>query len=48
MSDPSTLAAFIHEVNAQTGKKIQPGTTLPSQAGSLIATANRIENVLGC
>jgi probable HAF family extracellular repeat protein len=44
----ATLAAFINEVNAQTGKKIQSGTTLPSQAGSLIATASRIETVLGC
>lgn len=44
----ATLAAFITEVTAQTGKKIQPGTSLPSQAGSLIATANRIENVLAC
>ncbi len=43
-----TLTTFTLEVRAQTGKKIQPGTTLPSQAGSLIATAQRIENVIGC
>ena len=43
-----TLSAFINEVKAQTGKRIQPGTALPTQAGSLIASAQRIENVLGC
>jgi hypothetical protein len=43
-----TLSAFINEVKAQTGKRIQPGTALPTQAGSLMASAQRIEDVLGC
>ena len=44
----ATLVAFVNEVVAQTGKKIQPGTSLPSQAGSLIATATKIATVIGC
>jgi hypothetical protein len=43
-----TLAAFVKEVMAQAGKKIQPGTSLPTQAGSLIAVATSIEAVVGC
>jgi hypothetical protein len=39
----STLNAFIKEVKAQLGI-----TLLPSQAATLIATAQRIETVLGC
>jgi hypothetical protein len=39
----STLAAFINEVKAQSGI-----TLLTSQAATLIATAQRIEAVLGC
>jgi len=39
----STLNAFIKEVKAQSGI-----TLLPSQAATLIATAQRIETVLGC
>lgn len=39
----SILGAFVHEVNAQTGKKISPST-----AASLIAAATRIETLLGC
>jgi hypothetical protein len=38
-----TLAAFINEVNAQTGKQI---TT--AQAASFIAQAQTIEGALGC
>jgi streptogramin lyase len=37
------LGAFIHEVNAQTGKKISP-----ESAASLVGDATRIETVLGC
>jgi hypothetical protein len=43
-----TLSAFINDVKAQTGKLIQPGTALPTQAGSLMASAQRIGDVLGC
>lgn len=43
-----TLGAFIDQVQAQSGKFIEPGTGLPQQAGSLIADAQRIENVLDC
>jgi HYR domain len=39
----STLNAFVNEVKAQTGRTIAPG-----QAPTLIATAQRIEAVLGC
>ncbi len=39
----STLTAFIHEVQAQSGRKIPTG-----QAASLIARAQRIMTVLGC
>jgi hypothetical protein len=38
-----TLNAFIHEVKAQTGKKIKAGT-----AANLIAAARRIEAVIPC
>jgi probable HAF family extracellular repeat protein len=44
----TSLGEFVNQVKAQTGKTILPGTTLPWQAGSLIATAQRIENVIGC
>lgn len=39
----SILGAFVHEVNAQTGKKISAST-----AASLIADATRIQTLLGC
>jgi hypothetical protein len=38
-----TLGAFIHEVDAQTGKKISP-----SKAAKLIGDATQIEAVIGC
>jgi hypothetical protein len=37
------LGAFIHEVNAQTGKKISA-----AQAASFISQAQDIEAALGC
>jgi hypothetical protein len=33
----AAVVALINEVTAQTGKQIQPGTTLPSQDPRLIA-----------
>jgi outer membrane protein assembly factor BamB len=39
----SSLTVFVNEVKAQSGKTITPG-----QAATLIATAQRIEAVLGC
>jgi len=39
----STLTALVHEISAQSGKKIPSGL-----AGTLIASANRIKTVLGC
>lgn len=39
----ATLDAFVKQVRAQSGKKLQTG-----EAMTLIATASRIQNVLGC
>jgi hypothetical protein len=39
----STLASFVHEVDAQAGRSLPPGT-----AGALAAEAERIEAVLSC
>jgi hypothetical protein len=44
----AALRDFIGLVQAQTGKTIQTGTTLPSQAGSLIASAQKIQSAIGC
>ena len=39
----STLGAFVNQMKAQSGKTIPP-----AQAGTLIASAQRIQTVLGC
>jgi hypothetical protein len=39
----SILAAFINEANAQSGKKL-----LPSEAATVIASAQQIMTLLGC
>ncbi len=44
----TALGDFIGQVSAQTGKSIQPGTYSPSEAGSLIASAQRIQALVGC